>query len=104
VTLNTGTLALAAASFGRHWLYRGFFLYTVLGIAVTFILNLGVSFSIAGWVALEAYGVPRSDRLQLMRHTLMSFLRSPRRFLVPLPRDWGEEVNNHQPSADNTLR
>jgi site-specific recombinase len=104
VTLNTGTLALAAASFGRHWLYRGFFLYTVLGIAVTFILNLGVSFSIAGWVALEAYGVPMSDRLQLMRHTLMSFLRSPRRFLVPLPRDWGEEVNNHQPGADNTLR
>ena len=102
VTLNTGTLALAAASFGKHWLYRGWFLYTLLGIAVTFVLNLGVSFSIAGWVALEAYGVPRKDRLQLMRHTLVSFLRSPRRFLVPSAKDW--DVNTHDPYAENPLR
>jgi site-specific recombinase len=101
VTLNTGTVALAAASFGKHWLYRGWFLYTVLGIAVTFVLNLGVSFSIAAWVALEAYGVPRKDRLQLMRHTLVSFLRSPRSFLVPSAKDWGEEVNSEAHSADS---
>ena len=44
VTLNTGTLALAAASFGHDWLYRGWFFRTLYGIAVTFALNLGVSF------------------------------------------------------------
>jgi site-specific recombinase len=41
VTLNTGTLALAAASFGRDWLYRGWFIFTVFGIVVAFVLNLG---------------------------------------------------------------
>ena len=83
VTLSTGTLALAAASFGRDWLYRGWFVYTVFGIAVTFVLNLGVSFSIAASVAMKAYGVPTSDQLRLLRHTVVSFIRSPHRFLFP---------------------
>jgi site-specific recombinase len=83
VTLSTGTLALAAASFGRNWLYRGWFTYTVLGIAVTFVLNLGVSFSIAAAVAMKAYGVSRHDQLRLMKHTAITFLRSPRNFLIP---------------------
>jgi site-specific recombinase len=89
VTLSTGTLALAAASFGRNWLYRGWFLYTLLGIAVTFALNLGVSFSIAAAVAMRAYGVSRHEELRLMRYTAASFFRSPRRFLIPpaAPRD-----------------
>jgi site-specific recombinase len=88
VTLNTGMLALAAASFGRDWLYRGWFIYTVFGIAATFVLNLGVSFSIAASVALKAYGVSRRDQVRLTRYTLVSFLRSPRRFLVPSAEDW----------------
>jgi len=83
VTLSTGTLTLAAASFGRHWLYRGWFIYTVLGVTVTFVLNLGVSFSIAASVALRAYGVSRHERLQLLRYVAMSFLRSPHSFLIP---------------------
>jgi site-specific recombinase len=83
VTLSTGTLVLAAASFGRDWLYRGWFIYTVFGVAVTFVLNLGVSFSIAAAVAMTAYGVSRRDQFRLMRYTIASFLRSPRRFLIP---------------------
>ena len=58
VTLSTGTLALAASSLGRNWLYRGWFIHTVFGIVTTFVLNLGVSFSIAASVAMKAYGVP----------------------------------------------
>jgi site-specific recombinase len=92
VTLSTGTLALAAASFGRDWLYRGWFLQMVYGIAVTFVLNLGVSFSIAASVAMQAYGVSRADRLQLTRYTVKSFFRSPGRFLLP-PRN--------EPAPDN---
>ena len=83
VTLSTGTLALAAASFGRQWLYRGWFIHTVFGIITTFILNLGVSFSIAAAVAMKAYGVSRSDQLTVVRYTLASFFRSPHRFLMP---------------------
>src|SRR5450631_2121231 len=83
VTLSTGTLALAAASFGRDWLYRGWFVYTVFGIAVTFVLNLGVSFSIAASVAMRAYGVPRHDQVSLLRYTFVSFLKSPRGFFWP---------------------
>ena len=83
VTLSTGTLVLAAASFGKEWLYRGWFIYTLFGIAVTFVLNLGVSFSIAAAVGLKAYGVSRADQYRIMRYTLKSFVKSPRRFLIP---------------------
>jgi site-specific recombinase len=86
VTLSTGTLALAAASLGRDWLYRGWFIHTLFGIAVIFVLNLGVSFGIASWVALRAHEVPYSDQLQLLGYVVKSFLRSPWRFLYPSQR------------------
>jgi site-specific recombinase len=100
VTLSTGTLALAAASFGRNWLYRGWFLQMIYGIAVTFVLNLGVSFSIAASVAMRAYGVSRADRLQVTLYTVKSFFKSPRRFLLP-PRD---EPAPDPASADESYR
>jgi site-specific recombinase len=83
VTLSTGTVTLAAASFGRDWFYRGWLSHTLFGIAVTFVLNLGVSFSIAASVAMRAYGVSWHDQLALMRYTFRSFLRSPGSFLLP---------------------
>jgi len=57
VTLNTGMFAFAAVRFGSHaftqlWLYSA-----VAGIATMFVLNLGVSFAIASFVALRAYDV-----------------------------------------------
>jgi site-specific recombinase len=86
VTLSTGTLALAAASLGKDWLYRGWFIHTLFGIAVIFVLNLGVSFGIASWVALRAHEVPYSDQLQLLGYVVKSFFRSPWRFLYPSQR------------------
>lgn len=87
VTLSTGTLALAASSFGRDWLYRGWLIHSLIGIAVVFVLNLGVSFSIAAAVAFRAYGVPWADQVGLIRYTVWSFLRSPLRFLFPPARE-----------------
>lgn len=81
VTLSTGTLALAAASLGKDWLYRGWFIHTLFGIALIFALNLGVSFGIASWVALRAYEVPYADHVQLLKYIIKSFFRSPRHFL-----------------------
>jgi site-specific recombinase len=86
VTLSTGTLALSAArygtsSFGHDWLY-----YAMAGIAITFVLNLGVSFSIASIVALRAYDVPRHEQMQILRFLILEVLHSPLTFIFP-PKD-----------------
>jgi site-specific recombinase len=84
VTLSTGMLALAAArygtsAFGHDWLYSA-----VAGIGITFVLNLGVSFSIASVVALRAYNVQRSERLSILKYVLGQAVKSPLRFLYPV--------------------
>ena len=66
VTLSTGTLALAAARFGtaqwgRLWVY-----HAIVGIAVVFVLNLGVSFTIAAHVALRAYRVSFREQWKIL--------------------------------------
>lgn len=53
VTLSTGTLALAAARFGTTSFGHGWLYYAIAGLAITFVLNLGVNFSIASAVALR---------------------------------------------------
>jgi site-specific recombinase len=95
VTLTTGTLALAAArygasSFGHHWFY-----FAVAGIGITFVLNLGVSFSIASFVALRAYDVGAREQLQLLRYVLGRLFRSPLKFLLPLD---GQRSPDDEPS------
>jgi site-specific recombinase len=87
VTLSTGTLALAAARFGTSSFGHDWFYYAMAGIGVTFILNLGVSFSISAFVALRAYDVRGREQLQLVRYLLRQMVRSPLRFLLPIERD-----------------
>ncbi len=87
VTLSTGTLALAAARFGTSSFGKGWFYYAIAGIGVTFVLNLGVSFSIASFVALRAYDVSRREQLMLLRYLLRQIVRSPLRFLFPVERN-----------------
>jgi site-specific recombinase len=86
VTLSTGTLALAAARFGTSSFGHDWFYYAIAGIAVTFFLNLGVSFSIASFVALRAYDVSRREQLLLLRFLLREIVRSPLKFFIPLER------------------
>jgi site-specific recombinase len=87
VTLSTGTLALAAARFGTSSFGHDWFYYAIAGIGVTFVLNLGVSFSIASFVALRAYDVPAREQFMLLRYLLRQIVRSPVRFLFPVERD-----------------
>lgn len=86
VTLSTGTLALAAARFGTSSFGHGWLYYAMAGIAITFVLNLGVSFSIASIVALRAYDVPRHEQIQILRFLGREFLKSPISFLFPRER------------------
>jgi site-specific recombinase len=87
VTLSTGMFALAAArygtsAFGHHWFY-----FAVAGIAVTFVMNLGVSFAIASFVALRAYDVKHAERLSILKYVLGQMARHPLQFVYPMERD-----------------
>jgi site-specific recombinase len=49
-----------------------------------FVLNLGVSFAVASFVALRAYDVGRQERLSILRDVLKQIVQSPLRFLYPV--------------------
>ena len=96
VTLSTGTLALAAARFGTSSFGKDWFYYAIAGIGVTFVLNLGVSFSIASFVALRAYDVRGREQLLLLRYLLRQIVRSPLKFLFPVERDTTPGLHPHR--------
>jgi site-specific recombinase len=81
VTLSTGTLALALAT-GDFVLPPGA-PAAMLGIAIIFVLNLGVSFGLALAVALRARQVPRRARWALFLAIARRFFRRPQEFLLP---------------------
>ena len=86
VTLSTGTLALAAASFGVRTLGGAWFYYALEGIAVIFVLNLSVSFTIAAYVGLRAYDVRPAEQFRIATFVLRDAVRSPLRFFFPTGR------------------
>lgn len=83
VTLNTGILALAAAGLETDWFKGGGFLLAVSGIAVMFVLNLGVSFALSLFTALRAYALPRGELIDLLRRLLARVFRRPLDFIRP---------------------
>jgi site-specific recombinase len=93
VTLSTGTLALAVAHFGARSMGRHWFYAAVAGIAVIFVLNLFVSFSIAAYVGLRAYEVSGREQWQILRFLVVNALKSPLRFL------WPDYMRRKQPAV-----
>jgi site-specific recombinase len=83
VTLSTGTVALGIASRGPEVLGRGALLMAAFGIAVTFVLNLSVSFYLALRLALRAQDVSPSDHLEILRNLWRNFHARPRDFFFP---------------------
>jgi site-specific recombinase len=84
VTLNTGMFVFSAASFGPKAFHQ-FWLYSAIGgIAIMFVLNLGVSFSIASIVALRAYDVRRDEQFSILKSSFKQILKSPLQFLWPI--------------------
>jgi site-specific recombinase len=83
VTLNSGMMALAVSSLGHHQFHWNWFLLAFGGITITFVLNLSVSFYLALRLAMRAYDVSISDRMQLYKTLLHHMLRAPWKFLCP---------------------
>jgi site-specific recombinase len=100
VTLSTGTLALAAARFGFVSLGRTWFYHAVAGIAVIFVLNLCVSFSISAFVALRAYNVQPAEQWRILRFIAEDALRSPLPFIFPKYRGAIADAGVEESEAD----
>jgi site-specific recombinase len=83
VTLTTGMLALALAALPGGGLHDPRLGMPLLGIAVIFVLNLGVSFGLALAVALRARDVQAADKRAFLRALLVRMLRSPLEFVLP---------------------
>jgi site-specific recombinase len=83
VTLSTGALALSATTLGPAVLATAGFWLACAGIAVIGALNLGVSFTLALWVAIRATRAGALSRRRVFRAVLARLVASPRDFLLP---------------------
>jgi site-specific recombinase len=87
VTLSTGTLALGITSRGPEVLGKGALIWAALGIAVTFVMNLGVSFYLALRLAIRAQDISASENHEILRTLWKRFWAAPREFFWPPARD-----------------
>jgi site-specific recombinase len=85
VTLSTGTLALGVTSRGPEVLGKGALIWAALGIAVTFVMNLGVSFYLALRLALRAQDISSTENREILRTLWRRFWSAPREFFLPPP-------------------
>jgi len=83
VTLSTGQLAASAGTLGWAILQHPEFWWCVAGLAVTGLLNLGVSFWLALRVAMRSRGITLLNERRLYRAIRQRAWRAPRSFLLP---------------------
>lgn len=81
VTLSTGQVAFAAAALGTFLDARVG--WALGGVALMFVLNLGVSFALALWVAMRARGIGAREKRALARAVLRRLTRRPHEFVLP---------------------
>lgn len=86
VTLASGQLGAALGTLGPQILASGAFWLAVLGIAITGVLNVAVSFWFAFGLALRARSIRLVDRSRLHAALRARLRQRPLSFLVP-PRD-----------------
>ncbi|WP_374487111.1 hypothetical protein [Zoogloea sp.] len=82
VTLNSGILSLATSALDVE-LSTGLLSLAIAGVAVMFVLNLGVSFALSLLTAVRAYNLPKADLKELRRRLWQRLRRQPRDFLMP---------------------
>jgi len=82
VTLSTGTLALAAATLQD--VPSQFYMLAAAGIAITFMLNLSISFLLAFFTAVWAYKLSWTEQLELAAVFVRKAVCQPWRFVLPI--------------------
>jgi site-specific recombinase len=83
VTLSTGQLGAALGAYGPGLLLQHEFWWCAAGIAVTGLLNVGVSFGLAFRVALRSRGVQVQERHRISRAIGRRIVERPMSFLRP---------------------
>ena len=83
VTLASGQLAAALGSLGWGALATGAFWWCVTGVAVTGVLNVGVSFFLAFKVALRSRGIVVQERSRIHAAIRQRLFTRPLDFLLP---------------------
>ena len=83
VTLNSGILSLATSSLELPLVGTGLLTLAIAGVAVMFVLNLGVSFALSLLTAVRAYDLPRADLRELRRRLWLRLRTRPRDFFLP---------------------
>ncbi|WP_228558638.1 site-specific recombinase, partial [Myxococcus sp. AB056] len=83
VTFVLGSLSLAGTAMGPGAVLQPEFLAALAGMALTGLINFGVSFSLALGVAVRARDVPAREALPFLRAVLSHLVKHPRSFLLP---------------------
>ncbi|NVJ16041.1 site-specific recombinase [Myxococcus sp. AM010] len=83
VTFVLGSLSLAGTALGPGAVLQPEFLAALAGMALTGLINFGVSFSLALGVAVRARDVPTREALPFLRAVLAHLVKDPRSFLLP---------------------
>jgi site-specific recombinase len=83
VTLNSGILSLACVGLEGGWWRDGFFLLALWGVAVMFVLNLGVSFGLSLYTALRAYELGPGELRRILGAIVRHALRHPLDLVLP---------------------
>jgi site-specific recombinase len=83
VTLSTGLVSIAAFSAGMDIFSGSVLLEAILGIVACGFLNIGVSFSLAFFVAVRSRGLHSNTRSRLYRKVLKRILMRPWQLFLP---------------------
>lgn len=83
ITLSSGALTFAVSSIGWETLDKQAFAFACLGIVLILILNFGVSFSLALFVALRARRIKRAWVLHLIQAVTQRMLNRGWQFIYP---------------------
>ena len=83
VTLSAGNVALGAAYYGTDVFQMWDLWLSLIGLFLIGIINVGVSFALALWVALKAKNIKASQQRDILKALLHILVTNPRCFFLP---------------------